>query len=337
MKNIKGTIYEDFYKKLYNPDLKIKFLESNYPSNENTKRSILFMFRKSAASERVFGKDLCVLNQEEILDLARRLDYKTLGTMESAFSYFASYTDWCIANGLRGSYDSQINDIALFAATQDLSKFLPRIKVKNRYLIKSEVYDLVDNLVNHQDKAYILGIYEGIGGEEMHELRSLKLEDIDLNTNLAILTNLDGSRRIKKISDKLKNIFIYANSQEEYLQSNGQSLTVKRGRRLSESPYILKTMYREASEGMMMGYGTFSQKMVKIRTYIDYKFISIVSIADSGAINRVIELMNEQGLSEPTREIFDIVGSKSEYNLPRNSLYKLIDKYKIATKLKDFK
>lgn len=333
----KGTVYEDFYNRLYNPELKIKFIEENYPVNKNTKQSILYMFVKSATVERAFDKDLCVFKIDEILDLAKRLDYKTIGTMQSAFSYFASYVDWCIANELRGSYEGDINDVAIFMQTQDLSQFLSRIRVGNMYLTKEEAYDLVDSLVNFQDKAYILGIYEGIGGEEMYELRSLKLENIDFDNNTVELTNIDNAKRTIKITDKLKNILAFANSQEEYLSANGKSLTVRRPRLLTQSPYILRPLYRQATSGKMMGYGTFSQKMVRIRKYVDYPFISISSITDSGAINRITELTEEQNLTKPTDEIFNTLSLPNEYNLPENSIYKLKEKYKLATSLKSFK
>lgn len=329
MIKIKGSVYESFYDKLYTPDLKIRFIEENYYNSKDTKTSILHMFKKSADIEKSFNKDLCILNAKEVLELAKRLDYKTLNTMHSAFSYYSHYVDWCILNKERGSYENNMNEVSIFMKTQDLSQFLSKINLENRYLTKEEVYDLVDNLVNYQDKAYILGIYEGIGGREMYELRSLKIGNVDFETNMVKLTDYDGEQyytREKLITDKLKTILAYANDVEEYYTANGSPNA--KDQLLAKSPYILRPTSRVSSEGQMMKYGTFSQKMVSIRKYIDYKYISISSIFDSGAMNRALEIAKKMGLDNPNDEIFNLVGDKSEYNLSYNVVYRLRQKYR---------
>ena len=332
------TIYEGFYEKIYHPELKIKFLEENYSDN-STRRVILYIFVKSATVERSFGKDLCVFNSEEILDLARRMDYSSLNSLQVAFSYFTVYVDWCISNNLRGSHN-EANDIEIFIQTQDLSQFISKIKIENMYLTEEELQDLVNSLVNYQDKFYIQAIYEGIGGEEMHEIRSLTINDIDMENNIAKLIALDSATREKIISDEFKNIAFFANEEKEYITNNGMESPSGRNfkpKKLANTKYILRPVHGVGMDyNDIMKLGTFHQKMVKIRRYIEYPFVSIQSIADSGMIHRIIHLTEKHGLTEPTSEIFHMIGHPNEYNLSINSIYKLMDKYKLAISLKNF-
>ncbi len=330
------TIYEGFYEKIYHPELKIKFLEDNY-SDDGTRKVILYIFVKSAIVERMHNKDLCVFNSEEILDLAKRLDYTSLNSLQVAFSYFTVYVDWCIMNELRGNYN-EINDVEIFVQTQDLSQFLSKLKIRNMYLTEEELQDLVNSLVNFQDKFYIQAIYEGIDGKEMYELRSLTLNDIDMNKNTVALTNLDGSVRIKNISGELKSMSLFANEEKFYVANNGMpspSRRIFKPKKLADTKYILRPVHGVGMEyDDIMKLGTAYQKIVKIRDYIDYPFVSINSIRSSGMINRVTQLTKEKGLTEPTAEIFNTLKLPEEYNLSVNSVYKLIDKYKLVKSLK---
>lgn len=334
--NIKDTIYEEFYNDLYNPDLKIRFMNENYTnSSESTKRTILNAFKKSARTEKRVGKDLCILNSKEIYDVAEGLGYITESSVRTALSFFSVYVDWCILNELRGGYENGINDIAVFVATQDLSKFISMIKNKHRYITKEEVLDIVDNLVNHPDRAIVLGAYEGITGKEMHELRSLKRSDINEDTNQVTLTDFDGKQRTIFISEKLKNILLFADSQEEYHFGNGGETRTK-SKPFAESPYIIKPSARESNGHEMIIYNSLAQRFYKVRKYVGYDFVTIQSIQDSGQINRVVELTQEYGLAKPTIEIFKKLQSPAEYNLSDMQIYNLRQKYDLVINLKKF-
>jgi integrase len=336
--NIKNTIYKKFYNKLYNPELKIEFIEDVYPDNESTKKTILNNFKKSAKSERKFDKDLCIMNMDEINDVAEGLGYITENTIQSALSFFSRYVDWCILNEKRGGYENNINDISIFMTTQNLSKFISRIKNKHRYLTKEEMYRAVDRAYNFVDKAILLGLYEGIAGKQLYELRSLKIEDINFDTNKVELIDVEENKRIITISDKLKYIFRYANSQSEYFIANGASRYAKK-EEMAKSPYIIKSLNRKVNNNNeMVDRMSISLKIIRLKKYLGfgYDYITPQTIQDSGQINRVIELTKQHGLKEPTKAIFDILMLPEEYNLSEMQIYNLRQKFKIATNLKNF-
>lgn len=330
--NIKNTIYEEFYDDLYHPDLKIKFIEENYPNSEMTKRTALYDFRKSAIVERIFDKDLCIMNINEINEVAKILGYITINAIQAALSRFSVYIDYCIANGLRGSYENNINNVAIFMKTQDLSKFIARLKNMYRYITKEEIHDAVDILENYVDKALLLAPYEGIAGEKLCELTTLTKDNINFNTNQVTLTDVDGKKRTKFISDKLINILNYASSQEEYV-----ALNTNRKRTLAKTPYIIRSVENNnVGTKEVISYSSLCSKLSKIRKITGLNHITIQSIQDSGQINRVIELTRQYNLSKPTDDIFKMLQRPDEYNLSMNQYYNLKQKYKIATSLKNF-
>lgn len=334
-----NSLYIQHKDKLYNPELKFEFLEKNYPDHD-TQQTIVFNFIKSGVLEKLYDKDLCIFNTKEINELVESLGYTTENTIRSTLSYFSAYVDWCIAEGKRGSYENYSNDIELFATTQDLSKFVSKIKNKYRYITKEELYGAVDYLANPIDQVIFLGLYEGIFGEKLYELRSLKKEgSIDFNNKRVVLIDIDGSTRVKPISSKLTYILQEAIKQEEYLLRNGESHEGKGdSRKLINSDYIIRPTVRgDNDENKMIAYSAISSKFTKVKRYVGLEYVTPQSVMDSGMIQRVIELTEEYGLEEPTLEIFQILQKPEEYNLSHMELYNFRKKYELATRLKDFK
>ena len=332
-----NRLYEEHSHKLYNPDLKFRFLNEVYPDNQQTQQTIVFNFIKSARVEKMYDKDLCTFNIEEINELVESLGYSTESTIRSALSFFSIYVDWCIENSIRGDYETGVNDISIFISTQNLSKFTSKIKNKNRYVTKQEIYNAVDYLVNPIDQALLLGIYEGIFGEELYEIRSLKKEgNINFETNEVILENKDGTTRTKTISDKLLNIFKKAIVQETYELGNGESMRIQT-KQLINSTYIIRPVVRKNNiADEIIEYGAVINKFINIKKYTGLNFITPQSVFDSGMINRTLEIAKEQGLTEPDNTTFRYLKRPDEYNISTIQLHNFKKKYKLATSLKKF-
>lgn len=339
----RDTIYEEYYNDLYNADMKIQFIEEKYPEKAATKLTILNNFRKAGIIEKQLDKDLCIFSIKDIFELAGSLAYASENTIRGALSFFVNYTDWCIENGQRGTNENGVNDFNIFVSTQELSQFVSRLKVEHRYITKDEVIHIVDNLENFIDKAIVLGLYEGIGGEKLHELISLKrniIEDENFNNNNIIeLVNLNGEMRTKTISNKLKYILKYASLQKTYLIGNGYTKRKIAEVYLVDSEYIIRTTNSTNNRnfGNMVGYPTMTQRMQRIKAYTGYDFITAKSIEDSGAINRVLELTKERGLEEPNDEIFSTLRQSDEFNYSDMQIHSLKQKFHLATDVKDFK
>lgn len=361
MKN--KELYDKFYDKVYNPDLKIKFVEENYNIYDSTGTTLLNMFARSRYTEEAFNKDLCTFDFKEIDDVIKSLGYVTENTIQSTLSFFARYTDWCMINKYRGSYEDGMNNFSIFMATQDLSNFIPKSDAAYRYITEKEISFMIYNLVNPLDQAIILGLYEGIAGEELHELRSLKLKNINFDTNEVILFDLNGDKRKKKISNRLKDILKLADKQTEYMPANGTVSSSLILRQLYESPYVIRSVIKHTSDSdgytkEPMNYYSLLSRIGNIRSWIvgeydpdiektfkflGYGFITPRSLQDSGAINLAVKIAKERGMkelitekNEASHRVFKEVAKPENYNLSPVQVTSLKKKYKIANKYKDF-
>lgn len=333
-----NRLYEEYADDLYNPDLKFRFLEENYPNKPETQLTIIYNFIKAARVEKIYDKDLCTFNTEEINELVESLGYTTENTIRATLSYFSTYVNWCMLHSMRGDYETGINDFEIFVNTQDLSKFTSRIKNKNRYITKEEMDYALEALNNPIDQAILLGIYEGICGEELYELRTLKKEgSINFETNQVTLVDKDGSKRVKTISNKLKEILKDAIKQEEYLVGNGENANVRsKKRKLVKSDYIIRPIVKGENHYEIMTYSGINARFKTIKEYAGLEYVTPQSVMDSGMINRVIELTKEHKFKKTTDEIFKILQQPDEYNLSPMQLHNFKKKFKLATELKKF-
>ncbi|XLG10645.1 Hypothetical protein ACI5QM_02148 [Bacillus subtilis] len=82
---------------------------------------------------------------------------------------------------------------------QDLKQFID--KNKKTLFTDKEVEEFVNYLFNHQDKAMVQAVYEGIDGYEHSELINLTIDDL-LDNNKVRLKDDKHGERIIKVSEK---------------------------------------------------------------------------------------------------------------------------------------
>lgn len=153
------------------------------------------------------------------------------------------------------------------------------------------------------------------------------------------MTDINGNKRVKNISNKLKYILKYAADQEIYISSNdNEEIGRVLEQKLIDTPYIIRTIEGANNKNFndMVGYPTLTQKIVKLKKFIGYDFITTKSLEDSGAINRVLELTEEAGLKEPNDSIFTQLKSIDEYNYSDMQIYNLKQKFYLVTEIKSF-
>ena len=215
-----------------------------------------------------------------------------------------------------------------------LGKFVSKIKNSRRYLNYAEVIDIVDNrLVNYADKALLLCLYEGIRGQQMHEIRSLNIRNLDPAINRIIVIDKNGSQRIKGISEKLKELLIMADKEVLYTWINKKGIKVLQT--YANSPYIFKPTM-DSSEKQLILFETFRARLQRIKEYADINFITSKTVFDSGAINLVYTLTRQRGLNEPDNAVFRVLKQRSGYNLSDAQLFNFKKNYRVATTLNNF-
>lgn len=309
----------------FNPDAKRLFLDY-YSKNKDTVRTISYMLEKAKSLEKQLDKDLSHFDMFEIDQLAKSIDTSSEQVLRTTFSAYSTYTDWAISK--RIGREDGMNFYRLFLNQRmDLKRYVLGIDAKNMYLSEEDVDIIVGRLINAQDRAMFLALYEGIRGEKYSEIRNLKIEHINYNTNEITLYDIDKTRKIT-ISDRLKNALHEADDQKRYIINNGGSVgqLSNNKRMLEASKYIFKN---KPGSGVMgsedderIAVQTVSKFIGTVKKYLkdilseaenNYEFITARSVYDSGIINKVLDAYN-------SGEIVDFNAGELEKILPEYKL-----------------
>lgn len=324
--------------RLYNKNLKLAYI-NNYFGEEDTKNTILFEFLKSANVEKQIDKDLYAFNDIEISNLLLYLKRDNIMSLNKSVSIYKDYVNWCIVNGQRGIYENGENRVEIFQKTENLAKYVSNRKVKNKFLTKTELNDLVDYLINPIDQAFIMCLYEFIGGEKLHELRSLKISDIDEKNRKVKLTDVNGNIRISNISIKLIELLKETDATERYIDNNGMAKSIK-GKPFNESEYIFKAIIRKDNNGEMRSYAGMLNKLNAIKKFTGYDLITTNSLKETRIIHEIVDVITEMELDTPNDEVYRIVveNIKDYYNVELSPMqvYSIKQKCEQVIKLKDF-
>ncbi len=323
----------------YNKETKIKFLDY-YSKNESTIRTASYMLQKSQPLEAQLNKDLAQYDIFEVDQLARSLKTTSQQQIRTTFSIYSSYTDWALDNGI--GREDRMNFYRIFLDQRvDLKDYVSKVEVENMYIEREDIDIIISRLVNAQDKAYMLAIYEGIKGIRFAELRNLKADDINKETNEVTLYDEVGERKLI-ISDELKKLLLAANKQREYIINNGVITNgMKSSKRLLyQSQYIFKNRTKPNNDDTRLNLQTAGRQIPMIKNYLQsifqdensYDFITPGSIYDSGMINKVLDKYNSgEIVSFDAGEIERVL---PEYKLTRNQSSNIKRKVELVLDIK---
>lgn len=327
--------------RLYNKDLKLAYI-NNYFGEEDTKTTILHLFLKSSEMEKQYNKDVYAFNDKEISSLLQYLKRDNVMSLRKDVSMFKNYVNWSIVNGQRGEYENGENRFEIFQKTEDMTEYVSKRKVKNKYLTKEELNDLIDYLANPVDQAIVLALYEFIGGEQLHELRNLTIADVERaekNNNTLELVDVDGKIRYTKVSIKLIELFKEAYRQKEYLYNNGFSQRIE-SKTLAETNYIIRLVKNVRTKNEPVGYGSLINKINTIKKMTGYDFITANSLRDTRIIHEIAEVAKEKGLDKADDEVYRIAlkNLQKQYDVEfgKTQDYTFRRKYEQVVKLKNF-
>lgn len=323
--------------KLYNKELKLAYMK-NYDGAEGTKNTILYQFLRSAKIENQYEKDLYAFNDKEIDDLLYSLAWNNIMSINSSVSIYKDYINWCIVNGQRGIYENGENRMEIFQKTEDLRKYISNRKIKNRFLTKEELDDLIDSLANPIDQALILCMYEFIGGQELYELRTLKLSNVNEEDKTVELISIDGEIRVQNISTRLIELLKDANDQKRYIENNGIAVR-EDGMPLNDTGYVFRVVAKGQSEDIMSYAGVYT-KINAIKRFTGYDLITPNSLKETRIMHEISDVAREIGLLDSGEDIYkrSVANIYNTYKieLSRTQMYNIKQKYEQLITLKDF-
>ena len=176
---------------MYNKEYKERFM-----AERENREYLECQFKKVSFMEFELNKDVSNFTFYEIIEYYKLLNTCSLEYLRVLNSQFSLYTQWCLQQNLVN--DSQNHYLEV--RTEDYDNCVNKTLVNLKVIPKKLVLDWVDSLQNPRDKFILLGLFEGIKGQDFCELGKLKPEDVHGNT-----LNLCTGRKVV-ISNKLKDI-----------------------------------------------------------------------------------------------------------------------------------
>lgn len=330
--------------RLFNKEVKMEYAETQI-LDKGTRTTVLYEFLKFSEMEEELNKDVYAFNDIEVSNLLKRMRRSNVISIRKTLSILNDYVKWCIDNGKRKEFENHINYVDVFITTEkNLNKYVSNRQLYNKILNREEFEDLLNIPINPSDQALLLCLYELIGGEELHELRSIEMKNINKETNIIKLTDKDGNIRESKISNKLISLLEDTDSPEiqAYIPNNGEPNT--RGliveRPFAASNYVFKPVKKGKNDYEMISYQATLSRLKMIKNFSDYSHITANSLRETRIIHEVLDLTTERELYEPTDEIFIEVAEKikEEYQveLSRMQIYSIKQKMKQIVSIKEF-
>ena len=276
---------------LYNPDVKLRYLEQFEMSSALT---IGYVLAKATSAERALNKDLAKFTIDEIDLVLFNINPVNLSSSKRYGGILRNYINWAMANGF--GTGSSIN---VLEGLGDMyyKKFVGQ---KRMNISKDELFNsILSNLVNEQDKLPLHLAFEGIAGEDLYEQRHLTLDCIKDDTTL-VLPQEDGTMRTINVTPELIEQIRRAERENVYLFKNGLSEGRAKESRLVESDYVIRKPYREkvdaGNENVPVEKFVLYNRLRKIgHEYSDYPQLTYKNLQQSGMIYMAYQIFTENG------------------------------------------
>lgn len=284
------------YSRIYNPEIKQKFLEEEYP-NQRTRSTYFSVFIQTADFEKDFEKDLCNFSYSEATELLMGLKKKSYKSVDVTQTILIKYVDWCI-NPEQGYSKTGINPFKLFTKS-DLKEFVHQTALIHSFLTRERVFEIISELYNYTDKALIALLFEGVRGRTesentFEELRNLRDIDVFPDTNELIITRNNGEKRVSTVDKRTIDIVLNAISQTDYHKNNGEAKGKFSIVPLKESNYVLRTIERR-NDNDRIAIPTVNTKFKAFREYTGINFLNPTIIFQSGLLEKCERLEQKLG------------------------------------------
>ncbi len=219
---------------MYREEIKIKFLEDQY-SSEESRKILSYVFYNSREIEIQLEKDLYEFNIEEITYVIRDCSPKKSNHAQRIGSVITKYIEWAIEKGFRP---------ATFHPLQGIhTSFYEQFGGEKRlYLSKQKLENILDQLANAQDAVVPSLLFDGVCGHKFSELLNLRKRDIDWENNTLHLQDDKFGPRKVVVSDRTINLLKVAIKETIYYSQNGTVKGRKEEAELVDNEYVLRTV-----------------------------------------------------------------------------------------------
>lgn len=291
---MKADQQNNIVKKLYNGELKLKYLSNQLPA---TQAAYMRVLARASEIEQSTGIDLHDFSLNEIEQLLKLLESTKLSTVMHAGAIIQSYIQWAIELGLR---EDKINPLDAVASGGWYKQFVDT-NVETLFS-DEEIENVIAGTINYQDKVVVRALYEGIYGKGYSELLNLKMSDINedsLEARLIDETSEGIKTRIVVITPLLYKLFKEANKQTEYWKNNGifSDYTRKKTSELIMNEYIIRTVVHPKARSLKnvrSESALINRRIGKIAKWHGQEGLTPTNIRNSGMLKMAYDIYKKK-------------------------------------------
>ena len=277
---------EEIEQQLYNPELKIQYIEEKSQEVIISNNYLECQFNKSFKLENELDKDISNFTVYEIIEYYKMLNSSSLDTLVVMNSQFSMYTQWCLQKSLVRDNQNHFLEMTIEQLKECLNKMLVNLK----FVTRETILNWVDQLPNPKDQFVLLGLFEGLKGKDFCELSKLRPEDIKGN-----IATLCTGREIE-LSNRLLKIISDCVVEDKYYSISGSGTKVMP---LVDKGFVIKDYPNARGDvsDFQLGRKIYNS-ITRILNYFDVlNFMTANSITESGKLHMIKERAKELSLS----------------------------------------
>lgn len=291
------------YELLYNAEQKVRFIEKY--EMDSSRNTLYAQLARISEKEFALNKDISEMNQDEIKETLLSCQFSSVSSAISHINTYKRYSET----------QTSTSPFYVFDNTEMAKNVIAKNRDK-RYS-KEEIELFMGSLVNDNDKALILCLFEGIKGQEYSEIFNIKVEDIgeeEVNGMFSLVLNdsVRQSERSVLISKHLKELLIRTNKQLEYMSPEGL-----RNSLFNESEFVFKKVRKgKQKESDVLDANYLNRKMLLFKKVFDNDYLKAEDITRSGMMHMANEIYKNKGVF--TREDINLIGE--QFGIPKVAL-----------------
>lgn len=300
-------------RELYNEDTKEQFLNEQY-DNEKSREVVRYAFFNAQPLEFTKNKDLYDFTKDEVMELLYSSSPANAQVAANTASLIRTYHRWANEKYLRAS-NLQVLDV------EDLS-FYERFVDHSlkQFISKQEMEDMMDKLVNTQDRALLYLLFTGVYGHQLSEIRNLTLEDVNRETCELTLTDDKKGQRKLIVDKELIDLLVETDNDLVYLTNNGVSFNKKiKERQLQDSKYIIKPAVLSNNKAdAKCSQPTIINRVDGIKDFFKLPNLKPKTINRSGMLYMANNFRLQRENGELTREDYEEIGDRYNWSKHKN-------------------
>jgi site-specific recombinase XerD len=274
---------------MYNKELKERFLK-RYP--KKTQKFYRYVFHKSFDSEEQLKKDLYQMTNDQLINCIKSFSNASVQSVYSVISIIRLYIAFCSKKGL---ITTKVNYLDSIGGYKDIKKFLDVQAHQNKYINIMQLHELCDLCINSQDAIIPALLFEGIKGEQCHEIVNLKIQDCNFQTNELTLTSHEDTKRTITVTNFTMELIQDAYNEKQYVKNNGDEgmgIMTSPVYKIQPNEYILRISARD-EQGAINPCNIIA-RINRIKSFYGNLYLTATNLWISGMIHHCIEILKEK-------------------------------------------